>query len=237
MQITPDQLRQVVGLQHASDDDLHQVLANSLPRTVEESSYVFMQGDRADHLFILQAGQVKLLQANPRGQQVLLRTIHSWQMFGALGITREAATYPVSAQAMIDSTVLAVKSAFFRDLAQSRPHLAMDVLGLMTAYVQEMQGRYRELATERVEQRVASALLRLASQLGKPAHDPARIDLAFSRQDLAEMTGTTLFTVSRLLSEWERQGIIEGGRGRIRILVPHELVRIADSAGSAPAVE
>jgi CRP-like cAMP-binding protein len=233
--VSPDQLRQVVGLQHASDEDLSLVLGNSVTRAVEESSYFFMQGDTADYFFILTSGQVKLLQSNLRGQNVLLRTIYPWQMFGALGITRPNATYPVSAQAMTDSAALAIESALFRGLAQTRPHLAVDILGLMTTYVQEMQGRYRELATERVEQRVASTLLRLASQLGEPARDPARIDLVFSRQDLAEMTGTTLFTVSRLLSEWDRRGIVQTGRERIRIMSPHELVRIAEGSGSNTA--
>jgi len=99
----------------------------------------------------------------------------------------------------------------------------------MTSYIQEMQARYRELATERVEQRIASALLRLAAQTGEKAGKETIIELSFSRQDLAEMTGTTLYTVSRLLSEWERREIITTGRERIRILKPHELVRIADN--------
>jgi CRP-like cAMP-binding protein len=80
-----------------------------------------------------------------------------------------------------------------------------------------------------VEQRVASALLRLAAQTGIKAGKEISIELSFSRQDLAEMTGTTLYTVSRLLSEWERQEIISTGRERIKILKPHELVRIADN--------
>ncbi len=107
--------------------------------------------------------------------------------------------------------------------------MSFDLMTLMTSYIQEMQARYRELATERVEQRVANALIRLAGQTGVRAEKEAAIVLSFSRQDVAEMTGTTLYTVSRLLSEWERQGIIETGRERIKIMKPHDLVRIADS--------
>ena len=94
-----------------------------------------------------------------------------------------------------------------------------------------MQARYRELATERVEQRVANALIRLAGQSGTKSSKEAGIELFFSRQDVAEMTGSTLYTVSRLLSEWERQGIIEAGRERIKILKPHDLVKIAGGLG------
>jgi CRP-like cAMP-binding protein len=157
-------------------------------------------------------------------------------MFGALGIVRNEAAYPATAQALEDSTSIAIKCGFIRSLMETRPYLSVDLMHLMTTYIQEMQARYRELATERVEQRVANALLRLAAQTGirlepetaKGSGKEAGIELSFSRQDVAEMTGSTLYTVSRLLSEWERKGVIETGRERIKIIQPHNLVRIAD---------
>jgi CRP-like cAMP-binding protein len=75
---------------------------------------------------------------------------------------------------------------------------------------------------------VANALLRLAAQTGIKSEKETGIELSFSRQDVAEMTGTTLYTVSRLLSDWERKGIIATGRERIKILKPHDLVSIAN---------
>jgi CRP-like cAMP-binding protein len=96
----------------------------------------------------------------------------------------------------------------------------------MTAYIQEMQARYRELATERVEQRIARSLLRLTAHAGR--RSAGGVELAYSRQDLAEMSGTTLYTVSRVLAEWERQRIVRAGRGTVTITNPHEIVRIAE---------
>jgi CRP-like cAMP-binding protein len=98
---------------------------------------------------------------------------------------------------------------------------------LMTSYIQEMQERYRELATEKVERRIARVLLRLTSQMGVKTKDGS-IELTFTRQDLAEMSGTTLYTVSRVLSEWERQGLVEAGRERVLIRKPHGVVQIAE---------
>jgi CRP-like cAMP-binding protein len=231
MKISPDHLRRVVVFENATDDDLQLILKNGILRTIEENSYFFFQGDPAKYFYILASGQVKLTQSNIGGQQVNLRTIYPWQMFGALGVVHTPAAYPASAQAQEDSSALAIKSDFLRDMMQTRPYLSFNLMKLMTAYIQEMQARYRELATERVEQRVANALVRLAGQIGMKSEKKAGIELSFSRQDLAEMTGTTLYTVSRLLSEWERQGIIATGRERIRILKPHDLVRIADGLG------
>jgi CRP-like cAMP-binding protein len=228
MNLSPQDLKQVVVFQNATDDELQLVLKNSIIRTVEENEFFFFQGDAAQYLYVLTSGQIKLMQSNPSGQQVNLRTIHPWQMFGALGAIRAKATYPATAQALEDSSALAVESGFLHKMLETSPHIAFDLMTLMTSYIQEMQSRYRELATERVEQRVANALIRLAGQSGIRSDKDVGIVLSFSRQDVAEMTGTTLYTVSRLFSEWERQKIIETGREKIKILKPHELVRIAD---------
>jgi CRP/FNR family transcriptional regulator, nitrogen oxide reductase regulator len=228
MDPSPEDLKQVVVFQNATEDELQLILKNSIRRSIEENEYFFLQGDTAKYLYVLINGQVKLMQSNPHGQQVNLRTIHPWQMFGALGAVRKEATYPATAQALEDSSTLAIESGFLHKMLEASPHISLGMMTLMTSYIQEMQTRYRELATERVEQRVANALIRLAGQSGVRSEKEAVIVLSFSRQDVAEMTGTTLFTVSRLFSEWERHGTIETGRERIRILKPHDLVRIAD---------
>lgn len=227
MDFSPKDLRQVIVFQDATDEDLDLIVRNSLERSIEEGGFFFFQGDQAVYLYVLTKGQVKLLQSNQTGQQVNLRTIYPWQMFGALGAVRGTeATYPASAQALEDSSALTIEASFLKDMMQTRPYLSMDLMKLMTSYIQEMQSRYRELATERVEQRIARALLRLTSQSGQMVDEA--IELSFSRQDLAEMSGTTLYTVSRVLSEWQRQGLVEAGRERVKVNNPHGLVRIAE---------
>ena len=226
MDFSPADLRRVVAFRTGSDDELNQVLAASTLRSVEEEQYFFLQGDPAKYAYVLVKGQTKLLQSNPAGQVVNLRTIYPLQLFGALGSVRQEAEYPASAQALEDSAALAIPSEFLRELLKTHPHLSMDMMQLMTSYIQEMQSRYRELATERVEQRICRTVLRLASQSGQKVEDG--IALALSREDLAEMSGTTLHTVSRVLADWDRRGIVAAGRERVKILRPHELVRMAD---------
>lgn len=227
MAIDSLQLRQVNVFQNATDEDLKLFVQNSIERSVEEGEFFFFQGDPAVYFYVLISGRAKLMQMNPAGQQVNLRTINEWQMFGALGAVRDNAAYPATAQALEHSTALAIKSDFLREMMQSRPYLSFDLMKLMTSYIQEMQERYRELATEKVERRIAHALLRLVAQMGiKIAR--GGIELTFTRQDLAEMSGTTLYTVSRVLSEWEKQGLVEAGRERVSIRKPHELVRISE---------
>ena len=226
MSIDPKKLRQVIVFQNATDDDLKLVAQRSIERSLEEGEFFFFQGDPADYAYILVSGRAKLMQTSSAGQQVNLRTISEWEMFGALGAVRDNPAYPATAQAMEQCTALAIKSEYLKELMATRPYLSFDLMKLMTNYIQEMQQRYRELATEKVERRIARALLRLAAQMGTKMKDG--IELSFTRQDLAEMSGTTLYTVSRVLSDWERQGLVEAGRERVLIRNPHGVVSIAE---------
>jgi CRP/FNR family transcriptional regulator, nitrogen oxide reductase regulator len=221
-------IRRVAVLKAATDEDVHAIASLGIARAVEEGGFFFFQGDKAEYLYIMLSGRAKLCQIAPDGQQVNLRTLVPGQLFGAIGAVQPDAAYPACAQALEDSVAIAIESAAFGRLMETRPHLSFGMMKLMTGYIQEMQERYRELATERVEQRIAHVLLRLANQSGKRVEEGVLIELKFSRQELAEMSGTTLYTVSRTLSAWEKQGIISTGRERVVITNPHGLVRLAE---------
>ena len=229
MKVNPADLRHVNVFRDASDEDLKLLVENGILRSIEEGEFFFFQGDPAIHFYILITGRAKLLQTNPAGQQVNLRTLNEWQMFGALGAVRENATYPATAQALEQSTALAIESSFLKEMMQTRPHLSVNLMQLMTGYIMEMQERYRELATERVERRIALTVLRLAAQIGKRiSNEEMVVELSLSRQDMAEASGTTIFTVSRVLADWERRGLVEAGRERVVIRNPHGLVQISE---------
>jgi len=231
MQINPSDLRHVSVFKEATDDDLKLFVENAILRTIEEGEFFFFQGDPAVYFYVLVSGRAKLLQSNPAGQQVNLQTINEWQMFGALGAVRQNAIYPATAQALEPSSALAIKSDFLHDVMQTRPYLNISLMQLMTGYIMEMQERYRELATERVERRIALTVLRLASQIGvRSADEGTIIELPLSRQDVAEASGTTIFTVSRVLADWERRGLVEAGRERVVIKNPHGLVQISEGS-------
>jgi CRP/FNR family transcriptional regulator, nitrogen oxide reductase regulator len=221
-------LRRVAVLQNTSNEDIQAIARLGIQRAVEEGAFFFMQGDPAEYLYVMLSGRAKLCQIGLDGHQVNLRTLNPNQLFGAIGAVQEDAVYPACAQAMEDCIALAIGSKQFRRLLELRPHIAFGLMKLMTGYIQEMQERYRELATERVEQRIAHVLLRLAGQTGKKVENGVLIELQFSRQDLAEMAGTTLYTVSRTLSVWEKQGLISTGRERVILTNPHGVMRLAE---------
>ena len=193
---------------------LSEVCAGYRERPAEKGAFFFQQEDTAEYLYLLAIGRVKMGQLTVDGQQVTMRIIVPGQLFGGVAVLGGKAPYPVSAEAMEPSVGLYWKGEFLLALARKDPALGLKMTELMFAHLLEMQNRFRELATERVERRVARALMRLAAQAGRKVKEGLLIDLPLSRQEVAEMTGTTLFTVSRLLSEWERRGI--GRRPRAR---------------------
>ena len=109
------------------------------------------------------------------------------------------------------------------------PGFATETYKTVGHRIGEMNTRIMEMATLQVEQRVANALLRLINQTGRKVADGIEIDFPITRQDLSEMTGTTLHTVSRMLSAWEKQGLVASQRKRITVCDPHQLVLISSA--------
>jgi CRP/FNR family transcriptional regulator, nitrogen oxide reductase regulator len=205
-----------------------QVMTCSFERSVEEGGYYFMQGDPATHAYVLAQGRVKMIQITPSGQQITLRMMTPGQTYGGIAMLNPQAGYPATALAVENSTALAWDTETLRALAEKEPHLSLNIMQLMHGYITELQTRQQALVSARVEQRIARTLLKLASQSGKEVDEGVLIDMPLTRQDVAEMSGTTLFTVSRTLNEWERGGLLKIGRERVVICNPHSLVRLAD---------
>jgi CRP/FNR family transcriptional regulator, nitrogen oxide reductase regulator len=207
--------------------ELMEIARNARIQNASVGEFYFLQGDPADSIFILREGRVKLTQLSADGQQILLRVLGPWDLFAIVGLI-PGRNYPVSAQVTESGSAFVWKNNTLMGLAQQYPPLATNAMQLMAGYLQEFQDRLREMATERVERRLARTLIRLASQTGKKTEQGILIDLQLTRQDLAEMTGTTLYTVSRILSQWESAGLIISGRERVVVRNPHGLVKIAE---------
>jgi len=221
-------VRQSNLFKDVSPDVFAEALDASVPRSVEEDGFFFMQGDPATHAYVLVEGRVKMIQITPNGQQITMRIMTPGQTYGGIALLNPQAGYPATAQAVEDSRALAWDTAHLRELVAKDPSISLNVMGLMHGYISELQERQKALVTDRVEQRIARILLKLAAQSGRKIDEGVLIDLPITRQDIAEMSGTTLFTVSRTLNEWERGGLLEIGRERVVIRNPHGLVSIAD---------
>lgn len=219
---------QRVGVFHGmTPDELGRIAQAARRRQMSAETFLFHQGDPAETVYVPVRGRLKLTQITPEGHEVILRYVGVGEMTGATATFGETA-YPASAEAVEETIVLGWDNATMIDLIEHYPHLGLNILHLLSTRLQELQDRLREMSTERVERRIARALLRLVSQVGRKDEAGVLIDLPLSRQDLANMTGTTLYTVSRILSRWEEEGIVEAGREKVLIKRPPRLVVIAE---------
>ena len=215
-------------------ESLEDVLAGARAVRYAKGATVFEQDGPAHSFFVLLHGRLRVTRVTPDGQQVVVRFVNPGDLFGiARAIGRD--TYPGTATAVVDSIALVWPSSAWPDLVAKHPAIAVNTLQTMGDRIQEAHTRVVEMSTEEVERRVAHALLRLAQQAGRKVEEGVRIDFPISRQDVAEMTGTTLHTVSRILSGWEEAGWVEGGRQRIVIRQPHELFLRAGGGSSQEA--
>lgn len=206
--------------------DLDALLAEARSTRYPKNNAVFAQGEEAHSFFLLLHGHVRAAKTTPAGQQVVVRYITPGETFGvavAIGLSH----YPATATAVDESVALTWPSPAWPRLVERHPGLAANTLQAVGARLQESHNRVIEMSTEQVERRVAHALLRLVQQAGRKVEAGIEIDFPISRQDIAEMTGTTLHTVSRILSAWESDGLVEGGRQRIVLRDPHRLFQLA----------
>lgn len=212
------------GLDHAA---LRAACNVAWRRTVERQSFFFHQGEDARIFYVLLEGRARLSQLTPEGHQVIIRYMGPGDSMGII-VALSNTTYPLSAESVSDCVALAWNRDDVSRLMERYPRLALNGMRMVAGRFVALQNRYRELATERVERRIARALLRLTRQTGKRTDEGVLLDLPLSRRDLAEMTGTTLYTVSRICSQWEQDGLITTGRERFIICNPHGLVTIAE---------
>jgi len=198
-------------LANLSEAERRQVLRAGSVRRLDKGDVLFHQGDPAEALFVVEDGRVKMTQLGADGQEVIVRTAAAGEMFAAIAVL-DGKTYPFGAAALPEARLRVFPRAVLHALFRASPTLQANVLSVVGSHSREMLDRVREMATEPVPQRLARALLRLLPEDGGPQEVQG-----LSRQDLADMTGTTLYTVSRVLSEWQAAGVVVAGRGRVAV--------------------
>lgn len=189
---------------------------------------LFNQGDPANSCFLVNQGRLKLTKLNEQGKEVILRYIVTGELTAAIAVLKNW-KYPVTAESIQETDVIGWDKPTMMAMMHRYPTIAINLLGIILERIDDMQHRYLEICTEHVEQRIARSLLRIMRRAGVKTSEGISIDIPLSRQNIADYSGTTLYTVSRTLSVWEKQGWIHSGRERIVITKPHALVRFAET--------
>ncbi len=181
---------------------------------LERNAVIFRQGDEARRAYALGGGSVRIEQTGSDGGRAIVRFIAPGEMFGSVPIFTTR-SFPADAIAAEPSLVLSWSEADLMILIERYPQIAINIIRVLGARLAETQDRVRELSTQRAEQRIAHTIVRLAVQAGHEVKGSVTIDIPLRRKDLAEMSGTTLHTASRIVSAWEKAELLSSSDHRM----------------------
>lgn len=189
-------------------------LRGAQTREAPPDTILFREGAPARALHVLASGFVKLVQTAPDGARVITRYVRPGETFGTPAF-RSAGLYPADAVTLTKCVELQWPAQFVQDLLLRDPRVSVNAIRELEARLRDLESRLRDLSNAPVEQRIAHSLANLVEKLGAIVPDGLEVPFPITRQDLADLTGTTLHTVSRTLSAWESERLIRRGRRRV----------------------
>jgi CRP-like cAMP-binding protein len=211
------------GLSLAECDE---IVSRATEAHFDEGQIVFREGDSVNSVCVLVSGRAKITQMCRSGGEVILRVRGKGEVLGGIGMMPGSAQF-VTAQALEPCTLVMWDSRLFEHLEDKFPALRRNIVRIFAERLRSLEEQFLQIAHEQVAPRLARTLVRLREQRAGEARDPMRIDL--SRDELAQMTGTTPFTVGRLLSAWEERGIVQIQRKALTIRDHSSLISLAQA--------
>lgn len=203
-----DLLRRTPVYRNLSPDDRVRLGSVARVRAYQRGDVIFDEGTPSDHFYTIASGRVKIYKMTPSGKDVILEIFGPGDPFGAVA-AYEGRPFPATAAALEDTICLAVTREAFFDLLEHHPSLVRGLLLGLTHRLIELTNRLAELTGGRVEPRVARLFLKLADEDGRPERGGTFIPMPLSRQELADMTGTTIETCIRIMSRWGKQDLVK----------------------------
>ena len=221
-------LRSSTLYRNLSAEDQKRLAGVSLARAYEKGETIFSEGDAPDYLVTIARGRVKVTKTLPAGKEIILEIFGPGDPVGAV-VAYEGKPYPASAVAIEHSECILVRRREFFALFERHPSFVRGFLTGMAQRIVELTRRIPEVAGGRVETRFAHLFLKLADRVGRPQAGGRFVPMALSRQELADLTGTTIETCIRIMSRWGKEGIIATERDGFLVRDQRALERLAES--------
>lgn len=221
-----DVLRRIPLLRRLSPSDRTRIGECARVRSFGRGEEVFREGDPGDAFLLIIDGRVKVFKSTSSGKQIILEIFGAGNPLGAVAVY-EGAPFPASAVALEDTTLLRVEARDFFRLLEQHPALVRGLLSGLTIRIAELTRRLTELTGGRVETRFARLFLKLADQMGRDERGGVFIPLPLARQELADLTGTTIETCIRIMSRWEKENVLHTDKDGFVVLDREELEAVA----------
>jgi CRP-like cAMP-binding protein len=206
-----DLIRTTPGFRKLSAEDRQRLGVVSVAKRYSRGEAIFEEGSPSDFFYTIASGRVKVFKMTPTGKDVILEIFGAGDPFGAVAVY-EGRPFPASAVALEETVCLLVPRQDFFGLLERHPSLVRGLLLGLTHRLIELTNRMAELTGGRVEPRFARLFLKLADEAGRWAPDGVFIAMPLSRQELADLTGTTIETCIRIMSRWGKQETVRTER-------------------------
>jgi CRP-like cAMP-binding protein len=202
------------------------ILAAARRRRFDANCVITNEGDPADHLFLMLDGVARFYTVSPGGKKVIVRWIRPGELIGGTSLLTKPLKLVLSAEAVRNSSALVWDRATIRSFVASFPRLLENAMLLAYDYLVHYRILHVAASTQSAPQRLARVLGYLAKEMGETV--PGGVELRVSNEGLAHEANVTIFTVSRLMGEWQRKGLLRKGRGKVVLRLPEELIRMED---------
>jgi CRP-like cAMP-binding protein len=199
--------RRTTIFRRLSVDDRQRLVAVASVHAYNKGAYLFSEGDASDQLYTVVDGRVKVFKTTARGTDVILELFGPGDPVGAVAVY-ESRAYPASAVALEPTTCVRIPRQAFFALLEAHPTLVRGLLVGLTHRLVELTSRLTELSGGRIEARLARFFLKLATDMGQQRPEGTFIPLVLSRQELADMIGTTIETAIRIMSRWGKEDLV-----------------------------
>jgi CRP/FNR family transcriptional regulator, nitrogen oxide reductase regulator len=202
-----------------------EIVSAAHEKVLSRRQTIFFQGDPEEQVILVTSGSVKTTQLGQDGTEVILRLNGPGDLIGATGLGSRC-LHRSTARALGASRALVWGATVFEALLGRFPILRHNVAHMLDDHLKELEERFREISTENVPMRLGHEIARLANRVGERINGAVKISL--SCEELAQLTGTTLFTVSRHLSQWKEEGILSTGRRAVMVHDPQALAELSE---------
>jgi CRP-like cAMP-binding protein len=204
---TEDVLKRIAMFRRVSPDDRQHILHVSELKRFSRGDLIFREGDAADTFLAIVEGRVKVYKTAPNGREVILEIFGAGDPLGAVAVY-ENRDLPASALALEDTECVAIRRHDFFLLLEHHPAMVRALLSGLTLRLAELTRRLAEMTAGRVEARFARLFLKLAEQIGKRDRGGVFVAMPLTRQELADLTGTTIETAIRTMSRWQKEDVV-----------------------------
>jgi len=209
-------LRDIVIFKDLSDADIEEIASLVSDVSFSKKETIFSEGDPSDWFYAVYSGKVKITKLSQDGKEIILELIQPGELFGAVAVIK-GFPYPANAVPMEDSNIMKVSRKDMMLILDRFPSLMFNLMQSLGDRLRDSHETTKNIALEKVGSRIATLLLKLSEQMGTKTPEGVELNIKLTKQDIAEMVGTTVETSIRTMSRFKKQGFIKEEAGKVTI--------------------